>query len=343
MKENVPLAPLTTFHIGGPARYFIETKSVEEVKEALAFARANSLSVFVLGGGSNLLVPDGGVDGVVLKMAMRDINFESDGADTMLIADSGASWDGVVDAVGEKGMFGIENLAGIPGSLGGAVVQNIGAYGTELANVFEYADVIDGATGERRRITRASAAFAYRTSFFKEHRGYVIVRVALRLAQSAMPNISYPDLARMHASGEPLATPADIARAVRAIRAKKFPQNLKEGTAGSFFKNPIIPRELADSLARRFSGLPLFPQADGRVKISLAWLLDKALSLKGYAKGRVRLYEGQPLVIVTRDGATAEEVDALAFEVSEKVFDATGIKIEREVEYVGDVERSEIA
>ncbi|MEK7553974.1 MAG: FAD-binding protein, partial [Patescibacteria group bacterium] len=129
MKENVPLASLTTFHIGGPARYFTEAQSVEEVKETLAFARANSLSVFVLGGGSNLLVPDGGVDGVVLKMAMRDMNFESDGADTLLITGAGASWDGVVDAAGEKGIFGVENLAGIPGTVGGAVVQNIGAYG----------------------------------------------------------------------------------------------------------------------------------------------------------------------------------------------------------------------
>ena len=336
MKEHVSLAPLTTLGVGGKARFFIEAHTEEDIEDALAFARQHTLPLFTLGEGSNVLVPDAGVEGVVLKNGMRDIAFEDSGESVVLVAGAGALWDAVVDAAGARTIFGIENLAGIPGSLGGAVVQNIGAYGAELANVFEYADVIDTTTGESKRITLSDAAFAYRTSFFKEHRTCVIVRVALRLVQSAVPNISYPDLARSRASGEPLATPTDIARAVRAIRAKKFPQNSEEGTAGSFFKNPIIPHELADSLAQRFSGLPFFPQADGRVKISLAWLLDKTLSLKGYAKGRARLYEKQPLVIVTRAGATAAEVDALAREVAERVLKATGIAIEREVETFGE-------
>ncbi len=336
MKEHVSLAPLTTLGVGGNARFFIEARTEKDIKDAIAFARRHTLPLFTLGEGSNVLVPDAGVEGVVLKIAIRDIRFEEQGESAVFDAGAGALWEDIVDDAGVREMFGIENLAGIPGSLGGAVVQNIGAYGAELANVFEYADVIDTTTSESKRIMLSEAAFAYRTSFFKEHRTCVIVRVALRLAQSAMPNISYPDLARSRASGEPLATPTDIARAVRAIRAKKFPQNSEEGTAGSFFKNPIIPRELADSLAQRFSGLPFFPQADGRMKISLAWLLDKALSLKGYAKGRVRLYEGQPLVIVTRDGALAEEVDALAREVAEHVLKATGIAIEREVETFGE-------
>ncbi len=335
MKEHVSLAPLTTLGVGGKARFFIEAHTEEDIEDAIVFARKLGLPFLTLGEGSNVLVPDAGIEGVVVKNVMRDTAFEDGGESVALVAGAGSLWDAVVNAAGARAIFGIENLAGIPGSLGGAVVQNIGAYGAELANTFEYADVIDTTTGKRRRITHSEAAFAYRTSFFKERRECVIVRVALRLARRATPNISYPDLARARASGESLATPIEIARAVRAIRAKKFPQNVEEGTAGSFFKNPIIPRELADSLAQRFGGLPLFPQADGRVKISLAWLLDKALSLKGYAKGRARLYEEQPLVIVANVGATAAEVDALAHEVAERVLKATGITIEREVETFG--------
>lgn len=339
LTSHVPLAPFTTLGVGGTARFFVSAQSVEEITEALAFARENSLPIFVLGGGSNIVIADDGFDGVVLKVAMCDIQFESTGGDTLLVAGAGTRWDDVVDSVCAKGIFGIENLAGIPGTVGGAVVQNIGAYGAELANVFEYADVIDLMTGENRRITRPIATFAYRTSFFKEQRAYVIARVALRLARSATPNISYPDIARRHTFGELLDTPSDIARAVRAIRLKKFPKNAEEGTAGSFFKNPIVSRELADSLAKRFPGLAVFPNEDGMVKISLAWILDKILSLKGFSVGGARLYEEQPLVIVARSGATAEEVDALAREVAERVFKKIGINIEREVEYIGEVEK----
>ncbi len=335
-QEHVSLAPLTTFHIGGPARFFIEAHTEEDINAAFALARLHDLPLFMLGEGSNVLVPDAGIEGVVLKIAIRDIAFENDGDGTLLVAGAGALWDTAVDAAGARELFGIENLAGIPGTIGGAVVQNIGAYGAELAEVFKYADVIDGVTGLRRRITRNEAAFSYRASFFKEHRECVIMRIALRLAQKAVPNISYPDLVRAHASGESLATPAEIARSVRAIRAKKFPTVAEEGTAGSFFKNPVIPRELADSLAERFPGLPAFPHEDGRVKISLAWLLDKALSFNGYTIGRARLYENHPLIIVTRAGATAAEVDALARAVAEKVFNMTGIEIEREVETFGE-------
>jgi UDP-N-acetylmuramate dehydrogenase len=343
VEEHISLSPLTTLGVGGEARFFTEVQSVEEVKEALAFARAHTLPVFVLGGGSNLLVPDNGVHGVVLKMTMCDIHFENDGDDILLTAGVGAHWDDVVDAVGTRGIFGIENLAGIPGTAGGAVVQNIGAYGAELANVFEYADVINSATGENIRVTLSEAEFAYRSSFFKRHRELVITRVALRLKNNSVANISYPDLVSARDSGVPLATPVEIARAVRNIRSEKFPacrqagQDItEEGTAGSFFKNPIIPRELADSLAKRFVGLPIFTEDDGMMKISLAWFLDKAISLKGFSVGGARLYEKQPLVIVTRAGATAREVDLLAREVSEKVFDKTGIRIEREVETFGE-------
>jgi UDP-N-acetylmuramate dehydrogenase len=270
-----------------------------------------------------------------MKIVIDDIAFEESGDDTLLIAGAGTQWEKVVDVASDKALFGIENLAGIPGTVGGATAQNIGAYGSELSMTFEYADVIDVETSERKRVTKKEAVFAYRTSFFKKHRELVVVRVALRLSKNGAPNLNYPDIAKVVAAGTPLVTPSDIVRVIRAIRAKKFPNSSEEGTAGSFFKNPVISRELADSLLEHFHGLPVFPQDENTVKVSLAWILDHALSLKGFSVGNVRLYEQQTLVIVACAGATAKEVDAFANVVAELVFKETGIVIEREVEMFG--------
>lgn len=332
IKTQLPLAPFTTFHIGGPARVFIEAHTEEEVEKARGEAARRALPLMLLGNGSNLLVPDAGVEGVVLKMALRDSTFEDRGDEVLLIGGAGLAWDAVVDAAIAHGVFGIENLAGIPGTLGGASVQNIGAYGASFADAFEYADTIDRVTGARARITHAEAGFGYRTSRFKETCSLIITRVALRLSRRAELNLAYPDLARAQEAGVPLTTLAEVAGAVRAIRAKKFPQTLEEGTAGSFFKNPVVPQGVAAALGARYPGLPVFPHEEGSAKLSLAWILDNVLSLKGYAVGRVRLYERQPLVMVARAGALASEVETLACTVEEKVRATTGIVIEREVE-----------
>lgn len=346
LQEHVPLAPHTTLGVGGAARFFARAETIEDVRQALALARERALSLFPLGGGSNVLVADAGVEGIVLKLAMRDIAIEEDAESVRIVAGAGTLWEDVVEAAAVRGAYGAENLAGIPGTLGGAVVQNIGAYGAELSSVFEYADAALGATGALWRFTSAEAAFGYRASAFKENRALIVVRVALRFDKRGAPNLAYPDLARA-AAGVSLATPADIARAVRAIRALKFPPPALEGSAGSFFKNPVVSREFADSLIRRFPGLPAFPQAahrairggDAGVKISLAWLLDSALSLKGFSRGGARLYERQPLVIVTSEGATTADIEALAADVEARVLAATGIAIEREVEMFGAVEK----
>lgn len=335
LQENVPLAPFTTFRIGGRARVFVEALTHEDILIALASAHEHDLPLYVLGAGSNVLIPDDGIEGVVLRVLLRDISFQDDVCSELLIAGAGLLWEDAVSAASERGLFGIENLAGIPGTMGGAAVQNIGAYGAELKDVFEYADVIDSTSGEARRIMRDEAEFEYRSSFFKKHRELIVVRVALSLKKQSHPNTTYADIARAQASGTPLVTPIDVVRVVRAIRAGKFPDLSKEGTAGSFFKNPLLSSEHAEKLGEQFSGLPMFPQADGRVKVSLAWILDHVLSLKGYARSHVRLYENQPLVVVAHFGARAAEVDALASEVSERVFEATGITIEREVETFG--------
>lgn len=336
IEENVPLAPFTTLGVGGSARFFAEIQDEKDIDEALAFSRARNLPLFVLGGGSNVLVPDSGVDGLVLKLQRQEIAVQESDADVTVRAEAGALWDKVVDSVSQYGVFGIANLAGIPGTAGGAAVQNIGAYGAELSTVFDYAEVIETATGNRMRVARSDAEFLYRSSIFKKRADLLIIRVALRLMKGVPPNVTYPDLVQARSEGVPISTPAEIVRAVRNIRARKFPQNSQGRTAGSFFKNPVVPRELAASLSARFPGLPVFPQQNsGMVKLPLAWLLDHALQLKGYALDSVRLYEKQPLVIVANDGATAVRVDELARYVAERVFEATGIRIEREVETFG--------
>jgi len=335
MQTSVPLASFTTFHIGGPARNFIEVTSEEDIETALAYARESGLRLFVLGAGSNILVSDAGVDGLVMRMQMQGMTFIDGDEQCGIVGGAGMSWDAVVDAACARGLYGIENLAGIPGTLGGAAVQNIGAYGAELAPVFAYADVIDSSTSERRRINIQDAAFTYRGSIFKTRLELIIVRVALTLQKHGALSTSYADLAHAAASGTKLSNPSEVATAVRGIRALKFPSGTEEGTAGSFFKNPLIDAAHAADLATRFPGLPLFPQENGTVKIPLAWILDHVLSLKGYAQGHVRLYEKQPLVIVAEAGATASDVNALAHYVADRVKEATHIDIEREVETFG--------
>jgi UDP-N-acetylmuramate dehydrogenase len=277
-----------------------------------------------------MLVPDTGFDGLVVRVAAKGISFADEGDTTTVSVGAGESWDALVRAAGEKQLWGIENLAGIPGTVGGAVVQNIGAYGAELSETFLWAETVQFPGGTQEKVDSQNAHFAYRTSVFKNHPTSIITRATFRLLRHAKPKRSYPDLQRAEKRNTPLETSEDIARAVRAIRSEKFPQT--EGTAGSFFKNPIVSEAKGRELAEKFPGLPVFPAGSGKTKIPLAWILDKALGLKGYAHARVRLYEKQPLVFAVTEGATADEIEALAENVATKVKNATGLVLEREVE-----------
>lgn len=329
VEERVSLAPYTTLRVGGEARFFTRAENEEQLVAALTFAREHSLPVAFLGGGSNVLVPDAGVDGLVIVVQIGGLEYHEEG--NMVVVDVGAgfSWDALVDDVVAKGLWGIENLAGIPGSVGGAAVQNIGAYGVELASVFREARVLRCATGEAAVFSKDAMQFAYRTSVFKHTAAHVVTRVSLRLSRVLSPRLAYQDLVRLVEAGTRFETPGDIARAVRTIRSAKFPQ--QEGSAGSFFKNPLLEEVQANALAHKYSGLPVYPAENGLVKVSLAWLLDHALHLKGYAVGGARLYERQPLVIATTAGATTHDVEQLACAVAAQVRRVIGIEIEREV------------
>ena len=328
VRERVPLAPCTSLGVGGAARFLCEARTPHDLQEAWAIALAHGLPLRVLGAGTNILVPDAGVDAVVVRMTDAAHELAEEGPAVRLTAGAGASWDALVTLAAENGLWGIENLAGIPGSAGGALVQNIGAYGAEFSRVFLYADVFDLARGEERRVTREEARLAYRTSLFKGQHDLVIMSITLRLARTGEPELSYADLVRQREAGTPLRTPGEVAAAVRAIRSRKFPPT---GCAGSFFKNPVITPDAFEALQGRYPGLPGYA-AEGGVKIPLAFLLDRALGLAGYQRGPARLFERQPLVIVASEGARAHDVEQLAQDVEARVREVFAVTLEREVE-----------
>ena len=331
VEENVLLKTITTLRVGGPARAVAHCTTVDDIREALAYARERHLPFYPLGEGSNVLAHDEGYAGVVLQIALPGLTFETQPDDTTLMsAGAGVSWDEAVEAAAERGLWGIENLAGIPGFMGAAPVQNIGAYGMELKDTFAYADVIDTATNEVHRLTREECAFGYRDSRFKHEPNLIITSVTLRLKSEGTPKIEYGDLQRARDEGVDLTTPRAIGIAVRAIRSHKFPDRTQFGTAGSFFKNPVISESAYAKLAERYGTVPRFPNPNG-VKIPLAFVLDKVLGLRGHRKGPAWLFGAQPLVLVVDADGEAKDVEALATEIETRVKEATDITIEREV------------
>ncbi len=343
--DAVSLKTLTTFKIGGEARTVFECVNEEEIQTALAYARESGLLWRVLGGGSNVLASDAGFDGVILRPCIKGVRVEtaevadeSDVGELVVVAGAGESWDGLVETTVQQNLWGLENLAGIPGTVGASPIQNIGAYGTDVSNTFLYCDVLNANTGEVSRMDKAACEFGYRDSVFKRAAGahLIVLRAAFKLSKRGTPHTSYKDLLVNAEGGATLDTPLVIATAVRAIRAQKFPDLTVYGTAGSFFKNSVVTRDAYTALQQRYPELPGYPSETDpeMVKVPIAWVLDKVLNLRGFSNGsaNVRLFERQPLVLVAEKGATAAEVDVLAAEVTKRVFDATGITIEREVQ-----------
>lgn len=332
MKEDahVPLSELTTLKVGGEALALVRAGSEQDIIDAVALARSRALPFYALGEGSNVLARDGGYAGVVIRVEIPGLEFLEDGSETLVTAGAGVSWDALVRAAAERGLWGIENLAGIPGTVGAAPVQNIGAYGAELAQTLRYVDAYDAAAGAMARLPVAECALGYRDSRFKHEKNLIITSVTLALRADGAPRIEYGDLLKAKEEGADLSTPGAIGDAVRAIRAKKFPDLAQFGTAGSFFKNPVLTPAAYAALSAIHGTVPKFPNPSG-IKVPLAFILDKVLGLRGYRKGNAWLFGAQPLVLVLDRGGRAEEIEALAQEVEQRVHDATGITIEREV------------
>ena len=331
IEENRSLRELTTLKVGGSVAYVLTCTTLEDVESAFVFARTKHLPLVVLGEGSNVLPSDEFYSACVLRMCVMGSTYreELDGTVHATIG-AGESWDSFVEEVAGRGLWGIENLAGIPGTVGASPVQNIGAYGMEVAQCIESVMVYDSTTNTHYEIKNKKCLFSYRDSRFKHEANLIITSVTFILSSHGAPRTSYSDLQTAQHEGVALRTPKEITYAVRNIRSHKFPNIIEYGTAGSFFKNPIVSQEKFIELTSNYGSLPSFPVATG-AKIPLAYILDKVLAMKGFIKGSAFLFGNQPLVVVAHKGATAHDVDALAKEIEQRVYAETGIVIEREV------------
>jgi UDP-N-acetylmuramate dehydrogenase len=353
MEENKPLASFTTFGIGGPARWFVEAASEEEIVEAAAWARERGLALFVLGGGSNLLVSDAGFDGLVLRVGLRGIAVAEtveDSGQTIYQVGAGEDWDGFVERAVRDNCAGVECLAGIPGTVGGTPVQNVGAYGQEVASAIERVRAFDLEEHEFVEFSGAECGFAYRRSRFNSaDRGrYVVTRVDYRLTPGGAPTLRYAELQRALAESEREGREvslAEVAAAVRRVRRSKG-MLLVEGdpdcrSAGSFFKNPVVTEEqvrrIAECSAKEPPRFPAGtgPENMGRVKVPAAWLIEQAGFAKGYALGAAGVSSRHTLALVNRGGASAAEILALASQIATAVEARFGIHLEMEPVMLG--------
>ena len=329
----VPLAPLTTFRLGGPARLLARVKSVEQLEEAFELARQQSLATFILGGGSNVLFADAGFEGLVAKVDLRGTEFVERGGEVTLRAGAGETWDNLVKEAVKRKLCGLENLSLIPGSVGGALYQNIGAYGAELKDVLESAQAFDVGTGQARMMTNAECRFAYRNSVFQHEPELVVLSATLRLSRVAQPQLTYPDL-QQRFRGKPEPTLWQVRRAVIQIRKGKFPYAERLGNAGSFFKNPVLRAKHFEELLERYPNLKSFPWGPGCVKVPAAQLIEKA-GWKGKRYGNVGVSERHSLVLVHYGGGTSAELLDLGRRIVQDIEKNFGITLEPEVRIVG--------
>ena len=339
LQENIPLAPLTTFHIGGPARWYADATTEDEILEAVAFAGEQEMPLFVLGGGSNLLVSDAGFPGLVLHIGLRGIEQRPGG---IFVAAAGEDWDQFVSTAVEANCGGIECLAGIPGSVGGTPVQNVGAYGQEVSQTIASVRVLDLRSNEFVDLPAERCGFAYRRSIFNgTHRGrYIVSGVTYQLVNDAKSAVNYADLKRYFQERVSHPSLSEVATAVREIRKSKG-MLLVDGdpdcrSAGSFFKNPVVPSEVFERIAgQSATPVPHYDAGPKMVKIPAAWLLEHAGFPKGYALGRAGISSRHTLALINRGGASAEDVLTLRDAILQAVESRFGIRLEPEPVFVG--------
>jgi UDP-N-acetylmuramate dehydrogenase len=349
MTAGTPLAPYTTLRLGGPAERLVTATSEEELVAAVRAADAAGEPLLVLAGGSNVVIADAGVPGTVALVRTRGIARERrpDGR-VELTVQAGEDWDAIVAGAVEEGLAGIECLSGIPGSAGATPIQNVGAYGQEVASTIVSVRALDRRSGEVAELPPEACGFAYRTSAFKGRDTHVVLAVTFALEPSAQSlPIRYPELARELGVELGERVPLHEAReAVLTLRRRKGmvvdPADPDSVSAGSFFTNPVLaPEEVAALEARVAERLgpdarvPAWPERDGRVKVSAAWLIERAGFSRGYRKGRVGLSTKHTLALVNRGGATTAELVALAREIAAGVEEAFGVALRPEPVFVG--------
>lgn len=361
IKKNIRLSEYSTFKTGGNARFFCEASSESDLHEVIQFAEENNLKFFILGGGSNILFDDSGFSGIIIKNSITGKRKESeDSSGAIYSFGTGEILDEIVGFLVEEKAYGTENLSGIPGTIGGAVVQNAGAYGVEMKDILASVEGINSDNGERFLLKKEECGFGYRESIFKknrsslssynltslgchkkpesftpilvrQNRNLIITKVYLKLNKIFSPNTKYPDLLKI-SSGK--ITAEKLRENILKIRAEKLPDWHKIGTAGSYFKNPIITEEKYSEISKKYPDIPKFPAQDGFVKISLGYVLDKICGLKGFRQGPAGFYDKQALVLVNWGGAKSTDIIVLENLARKLVKEKLDIDIETEVEKI---------
>jgi len=331
VEENVALSTYTTLKVGGPADHFVEVHNTDELKEVLLFSKEKAVPLSVIGGGSNVLVTDEGFRGLVIKNSLCGIKDIVHSDNVYLRVGAGESLDDLVQYASDKNFWGIENLSAIPGTVGATPIQNVGAYGVEVATMITEVIAINKLTHEEKNFSNKECLFGYRDSYFKTKAGkdWIITEVVFKLTLIKSPQLEYGTLKDLKYI--PSLTPAKIREKVISIRSEKFPNWREVGTAGSFFKNPIIRTSEFEALQVRYPAMVGYDLGDGTTKVPLGWILDNICNLKGYCENGVCLYEHQALVLINKNAVSMKVINEFAKEVEKKVEEKTGIKIEREV------------
>jgi UDP-N-acetylenolpyruvoylglucosamine reductase len=345
IQQNAPLAPFTTLKIGGAARFFVRAETETEAVEAFEFACKNALDLFVLGGGSNVLISDKGFDGLVLQIAIKGISFsQPKNGIVEVTAKAGEEWDEFVRACVEKNLSGVECLSGIPGFVGGTPVQNVGAYGQEVSETITKVRALDRKSGEILELSGSECRFAYRSSIFNttEKNRFIVLAVTYALKENGAPKIAYKDLRQYFGERQP--TLRETREAVLEIRRAKSmvidPDDENSRSAGSFFKNPIVPLEKYLEITEKaesygIESVPKFDVSPNEVKIPAAWLIEKSGFAKGFRRGKVGISTRHTLAIVNFDNGSAEEILALKDEIQTAVAKKFDVRLTPEPVFIG--------
>lgn len=344
MQENVSLADYTTLKIGGAARYFVAAKNEKEVFKTIAFAKKNNLEIFILGGGSNILIADEGFDGLVLQIALKGISFVQENEIVFVSAGAGEDWDAFCAVCVEKNLAGIECLSGIPGLVGGTPVQNVGAYGQEVSETIVSVRCFDRKDEKIVKLTNANCGFTYRSSIFNttEKNRYIVLAVTYKLKLNGKPKIAYRDLQEFFGEKEP--NLKETREAVLKIRRDKSmvidARDANTQSAGSFFKNPVVTKEKLAIIAEKAKCLgvetvPSYKVDEKNEKIPAAWLIEKSGFHKGFRSGKVGLSSKHTLAIVNFGGAAAKDVLMLKDEIQAQVKEQFDVELKPEPVFVG--------
>jgi len=348
-RAAVPLAPLSTLQVGGAAQWFVELTDVSACAAACRWASDRGLPLTVLGGGSNVVISDRGIPGLVARVVIRGLDVRPDGRTLRVRAGAGESWDGLVRTVVRHQAWGIECLSGIPGTVGGTPVQNVGAYGQDVSQTIDAVDLVERATGQAIAMPVGDCGFAYRNSRFRlvDRNRYIIAGVRFVLSLDAGLPLT-PDVERA-VGARSGATPADVREAVLALRRSKGmvveTGNPDARSVGSFFVNPVVTQREADGLAARADGVipPMFPAGEGHVKVPAAWLIEQSGWQRGAGAGPVGVSSRHTLAIVNRGGALADDVVAFAVGIKQSVMDRFGVALAAEPIFLGFEDDARVA